>query len=232
MYISWHASFVGDSIDQVIVRAVLAGQLRAGTRLQETALAGLFEVSRTSVREALIRLETRGIVQSSPRRGWFVIEPSIEEAQEAFQARRAIERGILASLDRVDAAAICELRSHVAREREAIGSADVALRSFLLGDFHICLAEVLGNETLADILRDLTARTILISALYQSTHDAAGSCDEHERIIDLISAGDLHQATELMVQHIGNVEAGLTKRIDFDPLFDLRRALKPPTSNR
>src|SRR5450755_217920 len=83
------------SIDRVIVDAILAGRIRAGTRLAENALATLFSVSRTSVREALIRLETRGIVQVSPRRGWFVIEPSIEEAQEAFQARRAVEMGIL-----------------------------------------------------------------------------------------------------------------------------------------
>src|ERR1700738_4194629 len=82
-------------IDRVIVNAILAGRIRAGTRLGEQALATLFQVSRTSVREALIRLETRGILQVSPRRGWFVIEPSLEEALEAFQARRAVEMGIL-----------------------------------------------------------------------------------------------------------------------------------------
>jgi DNA-binding GntR family transcriptional regulator len=214
------------SIDQVIVDAVLAGQIRAGTRLQEVPLAALFEVSRTSVREALIRLETRGIVQSSPRRGWFVVEPSIEEAQEAFQARRVIEMGILSSLSKVGPEVIAKLRAHLSQEREAIASNDIGARSFLLGDFHICMAEALGNQTLADILRDLTARTVLISALYQSTHDAAESCDEHEQIIDLLAAGNLTGACDLMVSHIGHVEAGLTKRIDVDPFFDLRQALK------
>lgn len=213
-------------IDQVIIDAVLAGQIRAGTRLQEQALSAIFEVSRTSVREALIRLETRGIVQSSPRRGWFVIEPSLEEAQEAFQARRVIEMGILSSIAKADAGAIARLRAHVAQERDAIAAHDVGARSFLLGDFHICMAEALGNATLADILRDLTARTVLISALYQSTHDATESCDEHAQIIDLIASGDLSRAADLMVLHIGHVEAGLTKRIDTDPLFDLRHALK------
>ena len=214
------------SIDQVILDAVLAGQIRAGTRLQEVALAALFEVSRTSVREALIRLETRGIVQASPRRGWFVVEPSIAEAQEAFQARRVIEMGIIASLSQVGPSVIAKLRAHLAEERAAIASNDIGARSFLLGDFHICMAEALGNPILADILRDLTARTVLISALYQSTHDATESCDEHEQIIDLLARGDLAGATELMVSHIGHVEAGLTKRVDVDPFFDLRQALK------
>ena len=218
------------SIDRAIVDAILSGRIRAGMRLGEQALAGLFEVSRTAVREALIRLEARGIVQVSPRRGWFVIEPSLDEAQEAFHARRAIEMGILRTLDRVDPAMIAKLREHIAREREAIASDDVGSRSYLLGDFHICVVEALGNHTLAEILRDLTARTVLISALYQSTHDASESCDEHEHITNTLAKGDLQGAADLMTAHIGNVEAGLTKRIDSDPLFDLRHALQLPVA--
>ena len=45
-----------------------------------------------------------------------------------------------------------------------------------LGDFHVCLAECLGNSLLADTLRDFTARTTLIAMPYQSSHDAAQSC--------------------------------------------------------
>ncbi len=213
-------------IDRVIVDAVLAGRIRAGMRLGEQALATLFQVSRTSVREALIRLEARGIVQVSPRRGWFVIEPSLEEAQEAFQARCAIEMGILRTVGTVPPAVITALRDHIRQERAAIASGDVGARSYLLGDFHVCMVEAFGNRILADILRDLTARTVLISALYQSTHDATESCDEHEAITAMLASGDLDKAAELMTAHIGNVEAGLTKRIDSDPLLDLRHALQ------
>jgi DNA-binding GntR family transcriptional regulator len=219
-------------IDRVIVEAILSGRIRAGTRLGEQALATLFDVSRTSVREALIQLEARGIVQVSPRRGWFVVEPSLEEAQEVFQARSAIEMGILRTIRAVDPAVIQALRDHIRAERAAIASDDVGLRSYLLGDFHICMVEAVGNRVLAEILRDLTARTVLISALYQSTHDASESCDEHEQITDLIAEGRLDDAAELMAHHIGNVEAGLTKRIDHDPLLDLRHALRLPSLER
>jgi DNA-binding GntR family transcriptional regulator len=219
-------------IDRVIVDAVLSGTIRAGTRLGEQALATLFGVSRTSVREALIRLETRGIIQVSPRRGWFVIEPSLEEAQEAFQARRAVEMGILRTVA-TDAAEIAEkLREHITQERHAIHSGDIGARSYLLGDFHVCLAEACGHRILADILRDLTARTVLISALYQSSHDAEESCDEHQAITDAIAVQDLTRAVKLMTAHIGSVEAGLTKRIDHDPLLDLRQALRLPSQQR
>jgi DNA-binding GntR family transcriptional regulator len=223
------------AIDRVIVDAILSGGIRAGTRLGEQSLATWFDVSRTAVREALIRLETRGMLQVSPRRGWFVIEPSLEEAQEAFQARRAVELGILRTKTADGAIVAHKLREHIRRERDSIASDDVGARSYLLGDFHVCMAEACGHRILSDILRDLTARTVLISALYQSTHDAGTSCDEHVAITDAIAADDQTRAAQLLTEHIGNVEAGLTRRIDQDPLLDLRQALrrhKPPAERR
>lgn len=211
-----------------IVEAVMAGQLRPGTRLGEQQLGQLFGVSRTVVREALIRLETRGIVHVSTRRGWFVIEPSIDEAREAFDARRAIELGILHSVETFSPEAIRKLKQHLAQEQDAISSGDVAARSYLLGDFHVCMADALGSRLLAEILRDLTARTILISMLYQSTHDATESCGEHVAIVAAMEAGDRARAASLMAKHIGNVEAGLTVRAEPepDPLQGLRDAVR------
>lgn len=210
-----------------VVDAILAGKLKAGTRLGEQQLAQLFGVSRTIVREALIRLETRGIVQVSARRGWFIIEPSIEEAREAFQARRAIELGLLHSIDTIAPKAIDALKDHIARERDAIETGDIAVRSYLLGDFHVCMAEALGSRTLAEILRDLTARTVLISMLYQSTHDASQSCAQHADIVAALQENDRNRAARLMADHIGYVEAGLTERIapEPDPLAGLRDVL-------
>jgi DNA-binding GntR family transcriptional regulator len=215
-------------IDRVIVDAILSARLRPGARLGEQALAKLFDVSRTTVREALIRLETRGLIHSSARRGWFVVEPSVEEVLEAFQARRAIETGILRIVDKVPPKVIEMLRAHIAQEREAIAANDIAARSYLLADFHVCMVTAFENHMLAEILRDLTARTILIAALYQSVHDATESCDEHERITDCLAAGDIEGAAKQMISHIGNVESGLTRRVDRDPLLDLRLALEHP----
>ncbi len=214
-------------IDRAIVSAVLSGRLKAGTRLQEQQLGQLFGVSRTSVREALIKLETRGIVQVSARRGWFIIEPSMEEAREAFQARIAVEIGLLHSIKSVGPEALHRLRLHIAQEKEAIRSNDVAARTFLLGDFHVCMAEVLGNRLLSDILRDLTVRTALVSMMYQSTHKAHESCDEHIEIVKALEAGEMRRAERLMIDHIGHVETGLQAPLKVDPLTELREALRP-----
>jgi DNA-binding GntR family transcriptional regulator len=210
-----------------IVEAVMAQKLAPGSRLGEQQLAMLFDCSRTIVREALTRLAARGIVTVSARRGWFVIEPSQDEAREAFEARRVIELGLIRSTGKIDKAALRQLKAHLQREKAALKESDVGNRSFLLGDFHVCLAECLGNTLLADTLRDFTARTTLIAMLYQSTHDAVQSCEDHVRIVAALERGDHAAAEALMAEHIGTVQSALRVQAPSDPLAQLRDALAP-----
>lgn len=214
-------------ISNRIIEAVMAQKLAPGARLGEQQLAMLFDCSRTIVREALTRLAARGIVTVSARRGWYVIEPSEDEAREAFEARRVIETGLIRTTTQVDKPAIKRLKGHLQREKAAVAGADVGARSFLLGDFHVCLAECLGNSLLADTLRDFTARTTLIAMLYQSSHDAAQSCADHVRIVEALEAGDIDRAEALMSEHIGTVQSALRLQASSDPLAGLRDALAP-----
>ena len=78
-------------IAQRVVQSILERKIRPGERLGEQELAGLFAVSRTVVREALMQLQARGFVEVRPRSGWFVVEPSFEDAQQTYAARRVIE---------------------------------------------------------------------------------------------------------------------------------------------
>jgi DNA-binding GntR family transcriptional regulator len=210
-----------------IVEAILAQRLAPGTRLGEQQLAMLFDCSRTLVREALTRLAARGIVTVSARRGWYVIEPSLDEAREAFEARRVLELGMIRQLPRIAPDALRRLKSHLSREKAALKGQDVGSRSYLLGDFHVCLAECIGNGLLADTLRDFTARTTLIAMLYQSSHQAEQSCEEHVRIVDALERGDTALAERLMAAHLDNVQAGLRADAAQDPLAQLRDALQP-----
>jgi len=205
----------------------MAQKLAPGSRLGEQQLAMLFDCSRTIVREALTRLAARGIVTVSARRGWFVIEPSQAEAREAFEARRVIELGLIRSTGKIDKAALRQLKAHLQREKAALKENDVGNRSFLLGDFHVCLAECLGNTLLADTLRDFTARTTLIAMLYQSTHDAVQSCEDHVQIVAALERGDHAAAEALMAAHIGTVQSALRVQAPTDPLAQLRDALAP-----
>lgn len=214
-------------IAERIIEAVLAQKLPPGTRLGEQQLAMVFDCSRTVVREALTRLAARGIVTVSARRGWFVVEPSQDEAREAFEARRVIETGLIRNLRTVEPPALERLREHLRREQAAVAGSDVGARSYLLGDFHVCLAECLGNSLLADTLRDFTARTTLIAMRHQSPDNAAQSCADHVRIVAALERADFAEAEALMARHIGAVEDALRPRRHSDALARLREALAP-----
>jgi DNA-binding GntR family transcriptional regulator len=201
-------------ISQRVVESILAQKLKPGERLGEQMLADLFAVSRTLVREALMQLRARGFVEVRSRKGWFVVEPSIDEARDAFAARRAVEGGMLRQTEgRPLQSAIRKLRQHVADEERAVDGADAATRAFVLADFHVCLAECLGHRVLADMLRDLTARTTLVATLYQSSHDARQSCADHAGIVSALASGDIARAESLMLEHIGSVESALGQSI-------------------
>ena len=176
-----------------------------------------------------MQLQARGFVEVRTRKGWYVVEPSVEEARDAFSARRIIESGILREAGRPLQAVVRKLRRHIEQERQAIDGADAATRAFLLADFHVCLAECLGQRLLCDVLRDLTARTTLAATLFQSRHEAAESCAEHAAIVAALEAGDTPHARQLMLDHIGNVEQALQVEAPPQPDADerLRSTLAP-----
>ncbi len=101
----------------------------------------------------------------------------------------------------------------------------------LMGDFHIRIAELCGNAVLIEMLRDLTARTILISMLYQSEFHAAQSHQGHCRIFEAMVEGDFVKAAELSIEHLDEVETGLDLTARPDPLSELRISLSLPPKN-
>jgi DNA-binding GntR family transcriptional regulator len=196
-------------INERVVESILARKIKPGERLGEQELADMFGVSRTLVREALIKLQARGFVEVRPRMGWYVVEPSFEEARETYAARRVIEPGMLRDAGKPLQSVIKRLRAHVAAERKSIATTDAATRSVMLADFHVCLAECLGNRLLTNMMVELSARTTLVSALYQSTGDAQASNDDHAAIVAALEVGDTVLAEQLMLAHIDTLAARL-----------------------
>jgi DNA-binding GntR family transcriptional regulator len=219
-------------IDGQIMDAVLAGRLRPGSRLGEHQLATFFAVSRTLVREALIRLAVRRIVHVSTRRGWFVMEPSPAEARETLEARYALEYGMLAVATPPSPAGIARLRDHLHHEQNLLTAGNAAERSVQLGNFHVHLAEILGNRIAAEMLCDLTARTMLIASLYQAPLDAAASAQEHVLIVEALAAGEMLRAAAVMRDHLRHVAVMLQPDPPPDPLAVLRQALAPGAAAR
>ena len=213
------------TIAQALTRAIVEHKLLPGTKLAEQKLADHFGVSRTLVRQALFQLSQNHLVTLEPARGAFVSTPSVDEARQVFAVRKMLEAEMTRSFAHsITQKQIKALRDHVKAEAAAVDRADVPGRTELLGDFHVRIAELMGNEVLAQLLGDLISRCALITLMYQSASAAAHSHEEHAQIVAALAQRDEPLAVRLMHEHLDNVQAGLA----FDrevPTSDLSMAL-------
>ncbi|MDE2418880.1 MAG: GntR family transcriptional regulator [Burkholderiales bacterium] len=198
-------------IVEALTRSIVEHNLQPGEKLVEQKLADQFGVSRTLIRQALFKLSQNRLIRMVPARGAFVAAPSVAEARQVFAVRRILEAGMTRSFMRqATASQIKALKSHIGQETAAIKRGDITTRTTLLGDFHVRMAELMGNEVLANLLTDLISRCALITLMYQSSADAEHSHVEHATIVDAIESGDEELAVSLMDSHLQHVEESLT----------------------
>jgi DNA-binding GntR family transcriptional regulator len=212
-------------IATALTQAIVEHRLQPGTKLAEQKLADHFGVSRTLVRQALFQLAQNRLVKMEPARGAFVAAPTVEEARQVFQVRRMLEGAMVREfIGGGTPAKIRALRDHMAQEKSAIDSPDAANRIELLGDFHVRLAELTGNEVLAQMLKDLVSRSSLITLMYQRPGAQRHSQEEHVELVRALAAKDEKRAVKLMDEHLRHVEESLA----FDrpvPTHDIAQAL-------
>ena len=212
-------------IVESLTRAIVEHRLQPGSKLAEQKLADHFGVSRTLGRQALFQLAQNRLVTLEPARGAFVSTPSVQEARQVFAVRRMLEAEMTRAFVReMTPARLRALREHVALEKAAVDSQDAAERVELLGDFHVRMAELMGNEVLAQILKDLVSRASLITLMYQPGGAARHSQEEHVEIVKALAARDEGRAVRLMEEHLLHVEQSLA----FDrqlPTHDIALAL-------
>lgn len=213
------------TIADALTRAIVEHKLRPGTKLAEQKLADHFGVSRTLVRQALFQLSQNRLVTLAPARGAFVATPSVDEAKQVFAVRRMLEAEMTRAFARqVTPKQIKALKTHIAAEKKAMERNDVGQRTELLGDFHVVMAQLMGNTVLAQILGDLISRCALITLMYQSASAAEHSHEEHEAIVSALAQQDEAGAVRLMQDHLQHVEEGLAFDRDM-PTNDLSMAL-------
>lgn len=218
------ASSAGSStafIVDALTRAIVEHRLLPGTKLAEQKLADHFGVSRTLVRQALFQLAQNRLIRLEPARGAFVAAPSVTEAKQVFAVRRMLEAGMTRAFIREQTPAMIKsLKKHLTLEKRAVALNDVSGRTELLGDFHVRMAELMGNEVLAQLLGELISRCALITLMYQSASAAEHSVAEHAEIVRALAERDEALALRLMDEHLQHVEANLTfeRKLPANPL--------------
>jgi DNA-binding GntR family transcriptional regulator len=200
---------------QLIKEDILSGVLRPGSPLVEARLAEEFGVSKTPVREALIRLRLDGLVRIERFRGARVAEPSTEDVREICTLRRWIEGGIAEKLARShDEVVLSSLKKNIETCRQALAAGDDPRYLNEIREFDHILARAMGNSWVSRVLSDLYNIFGLIGAVtLEIPRRRERSIDEHVTMLEAIGRGDAQAAVEATHKHITSIEEDYLKAI-------------------
>lgn len=191
----------------VLRQAIIEQALLPGAKLPEDEIGSHFGMSRTLARATLARLKAEGLVETPVKRTATVARPSLEEARDVFEVRRALEREAVALVVRRWQPAFgATLEGHVREEEAARARRDDRVSIRLAGEFHTLLAGMSGNRVLERSLCELVTRCSLILALYGRPHSSECAVTEHSQIIAALRRRDAEAAVRLMDAHVGSVE--------------------------
>lgn len=215
-----------EAIYAEISRAILHGQLQAGTKLPEHKLAELFDVSRERIRKVLHRLAAERRLEMIPNRGTYVPRPSGDDVRVIYQAHRVFEAGIIEQLVRsMDDGIMAKLDAHLAAERDAARRGDRAASVRLSGAFHLLLVDALGNSELSRFSRELLSRSSVMVSLYEPAQSSVCAVDEHGAVVEALRRRDLAEALRLSrehydhIEHRLNLEQAVVRHQDFATIF-------------
>ncbi|MGA7272869.1 MAG: GntR family transcriptional regulator [Acidimicrobiia bacterium] len=195
---------LADFVYRQIFDAVVAGKIPPGERLVQEILAEEMDVSRTPVREALLRLESEGILESSERGGFLVRSVDLEEAREIYELRAAVE-GYAARIvaQRRDPAAIELIRKAVEAAAQGAGSVEEGYELNRL--VHRSIVKATGHALFLDTVDSIWGRSQAFR-MFAELHDAKLHFLEaeptHEEVLAAIESGDGLAAQEALVAHI------------------------------
>ncbi|HEY4371649.1 MAG TPA: GntR family transcriptional regulator [Burkholderiales bacterium] len=184
--------------------AIIGGVFKPGQKLVEAELCERLGVSRSSVREALRRLEAERLIRLVPNRGPFVADIDAEEAQQIYHVRAMMEgEACYLYATRADAKGIRTMREALADFDRAVKSGDAVARLSSTARFYEVILEGCGNAVIAEILHGLLARVNFLRARSMSTAGRVRhSAREMREILEAIEAGSARSARAAAVAHV------------------------------
>lgn len=193
-----------DRIYTAIKADIVAGRVQPSEMLDETLLAESYGFSRTPIREALRRLEQDGLVVTIPRRGTFVVAPTVQDMQEIDEVRLVLEPfAARLAAGRIDVATLDRIQKDLEELAVASESLDAVHLRYLTCDseLHDVVLEAAGNRQLTNILRLLHDRLSAVRRLTAASNMTA-AITEIFPLITALKSGDPDASSEAMRLHV------------------------------
>jgi len=195
-----------DIVADIIRKKIINGEIKHNLKLSTRQLSEELEVSRTPVREAIRRLESEGLIDLLPRKGFIVKEYSIDKIKEIYDVRRVLEIKAISlacknitkkELDNIEALA---QRLNKALQNKKIDILDIEQ---LNKKFHFAIYQASRNETLNQIIRNLWFRVSgLLITIFSTPHRREEIPQEHEAVIRALRRKDEDACRRALIKHM------------------------------
>ena len=206
-----------DRVYNEIQNRILYNVWGAGHQALEQELADELNVSRTPVREALVRLQRDGLVKVVPRHGMRVLPISLTDIQEIHQILTSLEALAveLAATRRLSAKELEWLERSMQKMNEAHEKSDIKAWAQADEDFHCNLVDFSGNRILIEVVENFWNRAqrarLTMLSMRKSTEE---SIQEHSRLVEAIRNGESALAREILEMHRKRGITNLTKLME------------------
>ncbi|MEU1073139.1 MULTISPECIES: GntR family transcriptional regulator [unclassified Streptomyces] len=197
-----------DRVYMHVKQAVLERRYEGGTLLTEGELAEAVGVSRTPVREALLKLEVEGLIRLYPKKGALVLAVSAQETADVVETRLLVEEFAVRRAVPAPARLIARLEELLAEQKENAAAGDLAAVAVTDRCFHAEIVRNAGNEILSrlyDQMRDRQLR-MGVAVMHAQPDRIAKNITEHQEMLDAIRAGDAERAAHCVRQHLSWVK--------------------------
>jgi DNA-binding GntR family transcriptional regulator len=205
------ATSIVDAITTHLRTRILAGELTSELHLTETEIATFYDVARPTAKAAIEKLVSEGLLVRGAHKSARVVELGPDSVRDIYLARTYLESEILRRLARTRT--VPEGAAQANRDIAAVGEGsalDVVEPDMR---FHTSLVDAVGNERTSKMYRSLVREVRLCMTRVQSLHllGTALIHAEHQKLLELIEAGDGEAAALLLDEHLGRARERLVR---------------------
>lgn len=201
---------IADQVASILRRRILDGELTPGTPLQEVPVAASLGVSRNTVREATRILSLEGLLKRSAHRGVRVAQHSLKDIEEIYQIRYLLEIPAVLAAKPPDADIFEEVQCALEGYVQAVREMDWVRAVRFDLHFHALLIRFHRNRRLESFYQKLIGELRMGMVLVDRLHDDPGGLvPAHRRIYELLTAGELRECADLLLQHLRDSESRL-----------------------
>jgi len=188
-----------EQIYQYLRDAMQTGKLAPGAALNLNEISQKLGISKTPLRDALIKLEAEGFVTILPRRGVMVNKLTLEDVRELYDILGALEASVVLDVfHQITPDLIRKMKQLNQEQRAALDSEDYGRYYRLNLEFHGVFLDLCQNKTLMHLITPLKQRLYDFPRHRYNVEWEKRNCAEHDTFIEFIEAGDREGAARFM----------------------------------